>query len=100
MIAKPLHGRAAVRAAGGGAAASTTSTGSGRDSIGFPHDDRTFRRCAPPSGVPPSLCMMLESDWLSRFMALVVITGKLEIRCAFGAPWAITYERSPACEIP
>ena len=44
--------------------------------------------------------MTLESDWLSRFMALVTVTGKLEIRCAFGAPWAVTYERSPACEIP
>ena len=44
--------------------------------------------------------MTLESDWLSRFMALVTVTGKLEIRCAFGAPWAVTYERSPAREIP
>ncbi|ORT85269.1 hypothetical protein B7G54_15720 [Burkholderia puraquae] len=44
--------------------------------------------------------MTLESDWLSRFMALVTVTGKLEIRCTFGAPWAVTYERSPAREIP
>ncbi|WP_059993573.1 cupin domain-containing protein [Burkholderia ubonensis] len=33
-------------------------------------------------------------------MALVTVTGKLEIRCAFGAPWAVAYERSPAREIP
>ncbi|MGU7768576.1 cupin domain-containing protein [Burkholderia sp. MR1-5-21] len=44
--------------------------------------------------------MTLQSDWLSRFMSLVTVTGMLEIRCAFGAPWAIAYEQSPAREIP
>ncbi|WP_269506438.1 cupin domain-containing protein [Burkholderia sp. IMCC1007] len=44
--------------------------------------------------------MTIDSDWLSRFMALVTVTGNLEIRCAFGAPWAVAYERSPAREIP
>ncbi|WP_081077275.1 cupin domain-containing protein [Burkholderia pseudomultivorans] len=44
--------------------------------------------------------MTLESDWLSRFMSLVTVTGKLEIRCAFGAPWSVAYARSAAHEIP
>jgi AraC family transcriptional activator of mtrCDE len=37
--------------------------------------------------------MQYQADWLTRFMELVTVTGKLT-RCALGAPWAIEY--SPA----
>src|ERR1700733_9770164 len=37
--------------------------------------------------------MQYQADWLTRFMELVTVTGKLT-RCALGAPWEIEY--SPA----
>lgn len=39
-------------------------------------------------------------DWLTRFMDLVTVTGRLEIRCALGVPWRVDYASSPAREIP
>ena len=41
-----------------------------------------------------------QTDWLTRFMELVTVTGKLEIRCALGTPWAIEYTHARAQEIP
>ena len=44
--------------------------------------------------------MPTQTDWLSNFMDLVTATGKLEVRCTFGAPWSTTYAQSAAREIP
>jgi AraC family transcriptional activator of mtrCDE len=44
--------------------------------------------------------MSTQTDWLSHFMDLVIVTGKLEVHCTFGAPWSSTYAQSAACEIP
>lgn len=41
-----------------------------------------------------------QTDWLTRFMELVTVTGKLQVRCALGAPWAKTYTQAGAQEIP
>lgn len=39
-------------------------------------------------------------DWLSRLLNMIPVNGHLEIRCAYGAPWRVTYEPSPPGEIP
>jgi len=39
-------------------------------------------------------------DWLSRLLEIVSVAGRLEVRCTFGAPWRVPYERSPLSEIP
>jgi hypothetical protein len=44
--------------------------------------------------------MEYETDWLTRFMELVTVTGKLQIRCALGAPWAKKYAQAGSQEIP
>lgn len=44
--------------------------------------------------------MHTDIDWLSRFLGIVTITGRLDIRCAYGAPWRIAQEASPPGEMP
>ncbi|SRR5579859_175783 len=39
-------------------------------------------------------------DWLSRFLHLVPVQGRLELRCLYGAPWLVAYEDSPPGELP
>lgn len=39
-------------------------------------------------------------DWLSRFLASVSLSGRVEIRCSYGAPWNVTYQDSPIGEMP
>ncbi|AOB32377.1 AraC family transcriptional regulator [Bordetella sp. H567] len=39
-------------------------------------------------------------DWLSQLLEMIKVTGQLEIRCAYGAPWRIAYGHSAAREIP
>jgi AraC family transcriptional activator of mtrCDE len=39
-------------------------------------------------------------DWLSRLLDLMPVSGKVEIRCLYGAPWRIDMEPSGAGEIP
>jgi AraC family transcriptional activator of mtrCDE len=39
-------------------------------------------------------------DWLSRLLEMVPVSGRLEIRCFYGAPWHVGYEPSPPGEIP
>jgi AraC family transcriptional activator of mtrCDE len=39
-------------------------------------------------------------DWLSHLLQIITLTGKLEIRCVYGAPWEVSYETSAAGEIP
>lgn len=43
---------------------------------------------------------MSEVDWLSHFLQIVTVTGQLEVRCAYGAPWRLTWGRAAANEIP
>jgi AraC family transcriptional regulator, activator of mtrCDE len=44
--------------------------------------------------------MQYETDWLTRFMELVTVTGKLDARCALGAPWEKDFTRASAQVIP
>jgi hypothetical protein len=39
-------------------------------------------------------------DLLSRLLSLMPVSGRLEIRCHFGAPWAIEEETAGMREIP
>ncbi|NPT47457.1 helix-turn-helix domain-containing protein [Paraburkholderia sp. 1N] len=39
-------------------------------------------------------------DLLSRFLSLIPVTGRLELRCHFGAPWKISQGVAGAREIP
>lgn len=43
---------------------------------------------------------MSEVDWLSHLLQIVTVTGQLEVRCAYGAPWRLTWDRAAANEIP
>jgi len=43
---------------------------------------------------------MSELDWLSHLLRMISITGRLEVRCAYGAPWRVAWPRSAANEIP
>ncbi|MGO7335617.1 cupin domain-containing protein [Rhizobium leguminosarum] len=43
---------------------------------------------------------MSEVDWLSHLLQIVTVTGQLEVRCAYGAPWRLTWSRAAANEIP
>lgn len=43
---------------------------------------------------------MSQVDWLSQFLQMVPVTGQLEVRCVYGAPWRVTWPRSPAHEVP
>jgi AraC family transcriptional activator of mtrCDE len=53
--------------------------------------------------LPPSMemsDMQYETDWLTRFMDLVTVTGKVDARCALGAPWAKNFAQAGPQEIP
>ena len=39
-------------------------------------------------------------DWLSQLMSLVTVCGRLETRCAYGAPWQVIYGESAPGEMP
>lgn len=43
---------------------------------------------------------MPEIDWLSQLLQMITVTGQLEVRCAYGAPWRVAWPRSAAHEIP
>ncbi|WFU70627.1 MULTISPECIES: AraC family transcriptional regulator [unclassified Bradyrhizobium] len=43
---------------------------------------------------------MSQIDWLSHLLQLITVTGQLEVRCAYGAPWRLTWGRAAANEIP
>jgi AraC family transcriptional activator of mtrCDE len=47
-------------------------------------------------------CFKLPSqvDWLSHLLQIVTITGQLEVRYAYGAPWRVTWSQAAANEIP
>jgi AraC family transcriptional activator of mtrCDE len=44
--------------------------------------------------------MPKQLDWLSQLLEMITVTGQLEIRCAYGAPWRIAFGHSAAREIP
>jgi AraC family transcriptional activator of mtrCDE len=39
-------------------------------------------------------------DWLSHLLGMTPVSGRLETRCVYGAPWRVTYEDSAAGEMP
>jgi AraC family transcriptional activator of mtrCDE len=43
---------------------------------------------------------MSELDWLSHLLRIVTVTGQLEVRCAYGAPWRVAWDEAAANEIP
>lgn len=43
---------------------------------------------------------MSQVDWLSHLLQMITITGQLEVRCVYGAPWRVAWGQSAAHEIP
>jgi AraC family transcriptional activator of mtrCDE len=43
---------------------------------------------------------MSQVDWLSHLLQMITITGQMEVRCAYGAPWRVARAQSAALEIP
>jgi len=43
---------------------------------------------------------MSQVDWLSQLLQMITITGRLEVRCVYGAPWRVAWPESAAHEIP
>jgi len=43
---------------------------------------------------------MSEIDWLSHLLQIITVTGRLEVRCAYGAPWRVAWGRAAENEIP
>lgn len=43
---------------------------------------------------------MSNIDWLSSLLQMITVNGRLEVRCAYGAPWRVEWDRSAAREIP
>ncbi|MFL6709393.1 MAG: AraC family transcriptional regulator [Massilia sp.] len=43
---------------------------------------------------------MSQVDWLSQLLQTITVTGQLEVRCAYGAPWRVAWPSSAAFEIP
>ncbi|AXF05659.1 AraC family transcriptional regulator [Paraburkholderia hospita] len=43
---------------------------------------------------------MSQVDWLSHLLQMITITGRLEVRCTYGAPWRVAWVESAANEIP
>ncbi|KAF7963566.1 AraC family transcriptional regulator [Cupriavidus sp. UYMU48A] len=43
---------------------------------------------------------MSQVDWLSQLLQMITITGRLEVRCVYGAPWRVAWPQSAAHEIP
>jgi AraC family transcriptional activator of mtrCDE len=41
-----------------------------------------------------------EVDWLSQLLRMITVTGQLEVRCAYGAPWRVAWDKAAAHEIP
>ncbi|GLQ42140.1 AraC family transcriptional regulator [Dyella nitratireducens] len=43
---------------------------------------------------------MHQVDWLSQLLRMITVTGQLEVRCVYGAPWRVVWPESAAHEIP
>lgn len=44
--------------------------------------------------------MSITLDWLSRLLGMMTVSGRLELRCSYGAPWKVVYEDSDPGEMP
>lgn len=43
---------------------------------------------------------MSQIDWLSQLLKMITVSGQLEVRCAYGAPWRVSWDQSAKHEIP
>ena len=43
---------------------------------------------------------MSKVDWLSHLLQMITVTGQLEVRCDYGAPWRVIWPQSGPREIP
>ncbi|MEX3930187.1 cupin domain-containing protein, partial [Paraburkholderia sp. BR10936] len=43
---------------------------------------------------------MSHVDWLSHLLQLITVTGRPEVRCAYGAPWRVEWDQAATHEIP
>lgn len=43
---------------------------------------------------------MSQIDWLSHLLQMISVTGRLEVRCIYGAPWRAARAQAVAHEIP
>ncbi len=43
---------------------------------------------------------MSHVDWLSQLLQMITVTGQLEVRCAYGAPWRVAWPQAAEHEIP
>lgn len=43
---------------------------------------------------------MPQVDWLSHLLQIITVTGQLEVRCVYGAPWRVAWSTAAANEIP
>ncbi|AZG17279.1 AraC family transcriptional regulator [Cupriavidus pauculus] len=43
---------------------------------------------------------MSQVDWLSQLLQMINVTGQLEVRCIYGAPWRVAWDQSAPHEIP
>lgn len=43
---------------------------------------------------------MSQVDWLSQLLQMITVTGQLEVRCVYGAPWRVAWPQAAAHEIP
>ncbi len=47
-----------------------------------------------------STSMSTPLDWLSSLLVMMPVSGRLEIRCSYGAPWRVTYGQANPGEMP
>lgn len=43
--------------------------------------------------------MSHQTDWLSRLLEMISLSGRLELRCFYGAPWQVVYGQGAAGDI-
>jgi len=43
--------------------------------------------------------MSHQIDWLSRLLEMISVSGRLELRCLYGAPWQVVYGQGAAGDI-
>lgn len=43
---------------------------------------------------------MSQLDWLSHLLQIITVTGQLEVRCVYGAPWRTEWAKAAPHEIP
>jgi hypothetical protein len=41
-----------------------------------------------------------EVDWLSQLLKMITVSGQVQVRCVYGAPWRVAWPQSAAHEIP